>query len=129
MFTNYEEVGHGASAGIPEDAEEMISVDMGAVGDDLKTDEYKVSICAKDSGGPYDYDVTGKLIDIAEKEKLDFAVDIYPYYGSDVEATLQAGYDLKHGLIGPGVFASHSYERTHKKGIDNTLKLLAFYIS
>jgi len=129
MFTNYEEVGHGASAGIPEDAEEMISVDMGAVGDDLKTDEYKVSICAKDSGGPYDYDVTGKLIDIAEKEKLDFAVDIYPYYGSDVEATLHAGYDLKHGLIGPGVFASHSYERTHKKGIDNTLKLLAFYIS
>jgi putative aminopeptidase FrvX len=128
MFTNYEEVGHGASSGIPKDVEEMISVDMGAVGDDLKTDEYKVSICAKDSGGPYDYDVTGKLIEIAEREKLNFAVDIYPYYGSDVEATLRAGYDLKHALIGPGVFASHSYERTHRQGIENTLKLVSAYI-
>ncbi len=129
MFTNYEEVGHGASSGIPRETEEMISVDMGAVGDDLKTDEYKVSICAKDSGGPYDYDVTNKLIEIAEREKLNYALDIYPYYGSDVEATLHAGYDLKHGLIGPGVFASHSYERTHKQGVENTFKLLAGYIA
>lgn len=129
MFTNYEEVGHGASSGIPTDAEEMISVDMGAVGDDLKTDEYKVSICAKDSGGPYDYEVTNHLLAVAEKQKIDFALDIYPYYGSDVEATLRAGYDLRHGLVGPGVFASHSYERTHKKGINNTFKLLAAYIS
>ncbi|MBM4399509.1 MAG: M42 family metallopeptidase [Candidatus Cloacimonetes bacterium] len=128
MFTNYEEVGHGASSGIPADVEEVISVDMGAVGDDLKTDEYKVSICAKDSGGPYDYDLTNKLIEIAEREKLNFAVDIYPYYGSDVEATLRAGYDIRHGLIGPGVFASHSYERTHKQGVENTFKLLQHYI-
>jgi putative aminopeptidase FrvX len=129
MFTNYEEVGHGASSGIPADTEEMISVDMGAVGDDLKTDEYKVSICAKDSGGPYDNEVTNSLLAVAEKQKIDFALDIYPYYGSDVEATLRACYDLRHGLVGPGVFASHSYERTHKKGIDNTYKLLAAYIS
>ena len=129
MFTPYEEVGHGASSGIPEDVVEMISVDMGAVGDDLKTDEYKVSICAKDSGGPYDYNLVSALIEVAEREKLNYAVDIYPYYGSDVEASLRAGYDLRHGLIGPGVFASHSYERTHKDGIENTLTLLASYIT
>ncbi|MBN2829810.1 MAG: M42 family metallopeptidase [Candidatus Cloacimonetes bacterium] len=129
LFTTYEEVGHGGSAGIPVEIEEMISVDMGAVGDDLTTDEYKVSICAKDSGGPYDYDITTRLIKLAEKHKLDFAVDIYPYYGSDVEATLHAGYDLKHGLIGPGVFASHGYERTHRKGVENTLKLVNAYVT
>lgn len=129
LFTAYEEVGHGAASGIPEDTVEMISVDMGAVGDDLMTDEYKLSICAKDSGGPYDYDVTTALINTAKKEKLDFAVDIYPYYGSDVEGTLRAGYDIKHGLVGPGVFASHGYERTHIKAIENTLKLLVAYIS
>ncbi|MDZ4121635.1 MAG: M42 family metallopeptidase, partial [Candidatus Cloacimonadaceae bacterium] len=128
MFTPYEEVGHGASSGIPVEVSEMISVDMGAVGDDLKTDVYKVSICAKDSGGPYDYDVVTALIDTAEKHKLNYAVDIYPYYGSDVEASLRAGYDIKHGLIGPGVFASHSYERTHRDAVENTLKLLAAYI-
>jgi len=128
LFTTYEEVGHGGSSGIPDDAVEMISVDMGAVGDDLKTDEHKVSICAKDSGGPYDYDVTTRLIQLAKANKLNYAVDIYPYYGSDVEATLMAGYDLKHALIGPGVAASHGYERTHREGLENTLKLLELYL-
>lgn len=128
LFTTYEEVGHGAASGVPKDTVEMISVDMGAVGDDLGTDEYKVSICAKDSGGPYDYDVTTALVNLAKQLKLDYAVDIYPYYGSDVEGTLRAGYDIKHGLIGPGVFASHGYERTHTKGVENTFKLLKAYI-
>lgn len=129
VFTAYEEVGHGAAAGLPAGATEMISVDMGAVGDDLETDEYKVSICAKDSHGPYDYDVTTRLIETAEKQLLNFAVDIYPRYGSDVDAALQAGYDLRHGLVGPGVFASHGYERTHREGIENTLKLLIAYLA
>ena len=128
LFTTYEEVGHGGSSGIPEDAVEMISVDMGAVGDDLTTNEHKVSICAKDSGGPYDYDVTTELITLAKDNKLNYAVDIYPFYGSDVEATLYAGYDIKHSLIGPGVAASHGYERTHKEGLENTLKLLLLYV-
>lgn len=128
LFTNYEEVGHGASAGFPADTVEMISVDMGAVGDDLSTDEYKVSICAKDSGGPYDWDVTDALVKIAKEHKLQYAVDIYPYYGSDVEAALRAGHDIKHGLIGPGVFASHGYERTHRQAVENTLKLLELYL-
>ncbi|MCF7911203.1 MAG: M42 family metallopeptidase [Candidatus Cloacimonetes bacterium] len=128
LFTSYEEVGHGGSSGLPADVQEMISVDMGAVGDDLSTDELVVSICAKDSGGPYDYDITSKLIEVAEENKLDFAVDIYPYYGSDVEASLRAGYDLRHALIGPGVAASHGYERSHIKAVENTLKLLAAYL-
>ena len=129
VFTSYEEVGHGGASGIPQDIVEMISVDMGAVGDDLTTDEHKVSICAKDSGGPYDYDVTTNLINIADERNLNFAVDIYPNYGSDVDVTLRSGYDIKHGLIGPGVFASHGYERTHKDGLKNTLKLLINYLN
>jgi len=129
VFTSYEEVGHGGAAGIPEDIVEMISVDMGAVGDDLETDEHKVSICAKDSGGPYDYDLTTNLINIAEDKELNFAVDIYPHYGSDVDVTLRSGFDIKHGLIGPGVFASHGYERTHVEGLKNTFKLINYYIT
>lgn len=129
LFTNYEEVGHGGSSGIPEDVEDMISVDMGAVGDDLETDETKVSICAKDSGGPYDFDVTNQLVQLSKENKLSYAVDIYPYYGSDVEATLRAGYDIRHGLIGPGVAASHGYERTHKDGLENTMKLLKLLLT
>ena len=128
MITSYEEVGHGGCAAIPDGVTEMISVDMGCVGKGLECDETMVSICAKDSMGPYDYQVVSGLIKAAQEENLDFAVDVYPHYGSDVDAALKAGYDMKHGLIGPGVYASHGYERSHVKGAENTLKLLIAYL-
>ena len=127
-ITVYEEVGHGGSASVPAGVTEAISVDMGCVGDGLTCTEKMVSICAKDSGGPYSYKVTGKLIDAAKKEGADYAVDIYPGYGSDVEATLHAGYDIRHGLIGAGVYASHGYERSHIDGVYNSLKVLKGYL-
>ena len=126
--TVYEEVGHGGSASVPAGLMEAISVDMGCVGDGLQCSERQVSICAKDSGGPYSYEVVGKLIDAAKKTEADYAVDVYPYYGSDVEATLRSGVDIRHGLIGPGVYASHGYERSHIDGVYNTLKLLCGYL-
>lgn len=126
--TVYEEVGHGGCASVPEGVTEAISVDMGCVGDGLSCTERQVSICAKDSGGPYSYQVVGKLIEAAKKTGADYAVDVYPHYGSDVEATLRAGYDIRHGLIGAGVFASHGYERSHIDGVYNTLKVLCGYL-
>ena len=127
-ITVYEEVGHGGAASVPCGVTEAISVDMGCVGSGLQCTERQVSICAKDSGGPYSYEVVKKLICAAQKEHADYAVDIYPFYGSDVEATLSAGYDIRHGLIGPGVYASHGYERSHKDGVLNTLRVLKGYL-
>ncbi len=127
--TVYEEVGHGGSASVPEGITEAISVDMGCVGDGLNCTEKQVSICAKDSGGPYSYDLVGKLIAAAKASGADYAVDVYPYYGSDVEATLRSGVDIRHGLIGAGVYASHGYERSHISGVYNTLKLLCGYLN
>jgi putative aminopeptidase FrvX len=129
LVTVYEEVGHGGSSSIPDDVREAISVDMGCVGSGLQCTERKVSICAKDSGGPYDYDVTDALVKAARKENADYALDVYPFYGSDVEATLSAGYDVKHGLIGAGVYASHGYERSHIDGVFNTMKVIKGYLS
>ena len=126
--TVYEEVGHGGSGSVPTGVTEAISVDMGCVGQGLGCTERQVSICAKDSGGPYSYHVVGKLIEAAKKTEADYAVDVYPHYGSDVEATLRAGFDIRHGLIGPGVYASHGYERSHIDGVYNTLKLLCGYL-
>ena len=127
LFTVYEEVGHGG-AFVPADTCEMISVDMGCVGDDLGCTERMVSICAKDSGGPYNYELVSALADAAKRLSLDYAIDVYPHYGSDVEATLRAGYDIRHGLIGPGVYASHNYERSHMDGVRNTYELLRAYV-
>ena len=126
--TVYEEVGHGGSASVPAGVTEAISIDMGCVGNGLQCTERQVSICAKDSGGPYSYEVVGKLIDAAKKTGADYAVDIYPGYGSDVEATLRAGYDIRHGLIGAGVYASHGYERSHIDGVYSSLKVLCGYL-
>ena len=126
--TVYEEVGHGGSASVPDGVTEAISVDMGCVGEGVQCTERQVSICAKDSGGPYSYDVVRKLIAAAKREGADYAVDVYPHYGSDVEATLRAGYDIRHGLIGAGVYASHGYERSHRDGALNTLKVIKGYL-
>ena len=126
--TVFEEVGHGGAASVPLGVTEAISVDMGCVGDGLSCTERDVSICAKDSGGPYHYGVVGKLIESAKATGASYAVDVYPHYGSDVEATLSAGADIRHGLIGAGVYASHGYERSHKEGVKNTLLVLKGYL-
>ena len=128
LFTVYEEVGHGGAASVPQGVTEAISVDMGCVGEGLQCTERQVSICAMDSGGPYSYEVVSGLIAAAKREGADYAVDLYPHYGSDVEATLSAGHDLRHGLIGAGVYASHGYERSHRDGVCSTLKVLKGYL-
>lgn len=127
-ITVYEEVGHGGAASIPSDVTEVLSVDMGCVGNGLSCLEHQVSICAKDSRGPYTYEVVSGLIAAAKRKNLDFAVDVYPHYGSDADVALTAGYDVKHGLIGSGVYASHGYERSHKDGVINTFLLLTEYL-
>ncbi len=123
----YEEVGHGA-AYIPGEISELVAVDMGCIGLDLSCSEYQVSICAKDSGGPYDYELTSRLVNLARENGVDYAVDIYPRYGSDVGAALGAGNDICGALIGPGVHASHGMERTHAEGMENTIRLAGLYL-
>lgn len=127
LISNYEEIGYGASF-LPNDITEFVAIDMGAVGDDLSGEERKVSICAKDSSGPYDYELTSRLIEIAKQKKLDYVVDVFPHYGSDVSVALRGGNNICGALIGQGVQASHSIERTHKKGLENTLELLKGYL-
>ena len=127
FISNYEEVGHGAKAALPENVVEFIAVDMGAPGNNQNSSEFKVNICAKDSSGPYDYALRNRLEDLCEKEGIPSAVDIYPSYGSDASAALGAGYDIRTGLIGPGVFASHGYERTHMESMKATYDLMVSY--
>lgn len=128
FISTYEEVGHGSSY-IPSDISEMIAVDMGCIGDDLSCSEFDVSICAKDSGGPYDFNMVTKLVNLAKKNDLKYVVDIYPMYGSDVGAALRGGNDIRGALIGPGVHASHGMERTHYSALENTIKLLYLYLN
>ncbi|MBE6542968.1 MAG: M42 family metallopeptidase [Ruminococcaceae bacterium] len=127
-ITVYEEIGHGGAASIPAGVTEGLALDMGCVGSGLMGSEHKVSICAKDASGPYCYSMTTALINAAKDSGADYAVDVYPFYGSDVEASLRSGHDIRHGLIGAGVFASHGYERSHRDGVENTLKLLCKYL-
>ncbi len=128
LFSNYEEVGHGASAGFPADLAELLAVDMGAVGPGQVSDEFSVSICAKDSGGPYHWGLRQKLLQLAQANDIPYRVDVYPHYGSDGEAAWRAGYDVAVGLIGPGVDASHHYERTHVEALVATANLIAAYV-
>lgn len=127
FISNYEEVGHGAASAIPENTREFLSVDMGAPGPGQNSSEYSVCICAKDSSGPYDLTLRKKLTQLCKENDISYKIDIYPFYGSDASAVVRAGYDVKAGLIGPGVFASHAYERTHMDAMIATLDLVIKY--
>lgn len=127
VITIYEEVGHGMSVML-EGVTELIGLDMGCVGADLTGTEYDVCICAKDAGGPYDYNLTTKLINLAKDNKLSHAVDVYRNYASDVTCALRSGMPIRGVVMGPGVHASHGMERSHYDGVHNTMKLLALYL-
>lgn len=129
FFSNYEEVGHGGTCGYADSIEELLVIDMGVIGDDCSGKETKCSICAKDSTGPYDYEMRKKLCLLAEKNNIPHQIDVYPFYGSDGSAALRAGNDFRVALIGPGVSASHGVERGHKKGIQATIDLCLAYIN
>ncbi|GKU82772.1 putative aminopeptidase YhfE [Niallia sp. NCCP-28] len=128
LISNNEEIGYGGNSNIPKETVEYLAVDMGAMGDGQSTDEYTVSICAKDASGPYHYGLRKKLVQLAQANKIDYQLDIYPYYGSDASAAIRAGFDIVHGLIGPGIDSSHAYERTHVSSIEATAKLIYHYL-
>jgi len=128
FFSNYEEVGHGAATGFDANIKELLVIDMGVVGDNCNGTEFTCSICAKDSSGPYDFEMRKKLTNLAESNNLDCVTDIYPFYGSDGSAALRAGNNFRVALIGPGVAASHGNERTHKRSITSTIELCKAYI-
>ncbi len=128
LISNNEEIGYGGNSNIPHETVEYLAVDMGAIGDGQSSDEFTVSICAKDSSGPYHYGLRKKLVELAEQHNIKYKVDIYPYYGSDASAAIRSGHDLVHGLIGPGIDASHAFERTHTSSLEHTAKLLYYYV-
>jgi putative aminopeptidase FrvX len=128
LFSTSEEVGFGASAGIPPEVGELVAVDMGAVGKGQESDEYSVCICAKDSTGPFDYALRQRLVKLCRSQKIPFKVDIYPFYGSDAAVAVRAGLDAVTGLIGPGINASHNLERTHRKALAATVRLVVAYV-
>jgi putative aminopeptidase FrvX len=128
LISNYEEVGHGASAGIPSDVEELITVDMAVVGHGQESDEFHATLCIKDSGGPYHEGLNKKMRAIAEKHNIPYKTDVYPFYGSDGEAFWRAGGDVALSLIGPGIDASHNYERAHMDGLNATTNWIMAYL-
>lgn len=127
-ISNYEEVGHGAATGFPDNLHDLISIDMAVVAPNQTSNEHAVTICAKDSAGPYHLGLRRELEALADEHDLIYATDIYPYYGSDGESFWRAGGDVRVGLVGPGVDASHHYERTHRDALENTAALLAAYL-
>lgn len=127
-ISHYEEVGHGGASGFPPDMAELLTVDMAAAGGPQNSDEFSVGICVKDAGGPYHIEMKRKLVRLAQAADIPHKLDIYPYYGSDGEAFWRAGGDVIVGLVGPGVDASHHYERTHVSSLLATARLIAEYL-
>ncbi|HET9907865.1 MAG TPA: M42 family metallopeptidase [Anaerolineales bacterium] len=127
-ISNYEEVGHGAAAGIPPEVAELVTVDMAVVGAGQESDEFHATLCTKDGGGPYHFGLNNKMRALAEKHNIPYKTDVYVYYGSDGEAFWSAGGDVALALIGPGIDASHNYERAHMDGLNATTNWIMAYL-
>ena len=127
-ISNYEEVGHGAAAGIPAEAAELLVVDMAVVGAGQESDEFHATLCVKDSGGVYHEGLNKKLRALAEKHNIPYKTDVYPFYGSDGESFWRAGGDIAVSLIGPGIDASHNYERAHMDGLNAAANWVTAYL-
>lgn len=128
FISNYEETGHGAAAGIPEDVEELLAVDMAAIGPGQNSSEHHATLCLKDSSGPYDHKLGLRLRQLARTSGIELRTDTYPVYNSDASAALRAGGEFRAALVGPGVDASHAYERTHTDALVATARLLLAYL-
>jgi len=128
FISNYEEVGHGSAASVPPKTFEFLALDMAVPGEGQESSEFEVTICAKDSTGPYDLEFRRRLTSMAKENNIDYNIDVYRFYGSDASAALRAGHEIKHALIGPGVDCSHSYERIHQDSVDATVSLALLYL-
>ena len=127
-FACYEEIGHGTTW-LPEGVKDILALDIAPLGPDQNSEERKVSIFAKDSRFPYHSGMMAELRQTAKAAGIDYVVDVFtPHYGSDGDATVLAGYDIRHACIGPGTANSHGYERTHLDGLRNTFELTLAYI-
>ncbi len=98
-ISNNEEIGYGANASISNKIVEFIAFDMGALGEGQSSDEYTVSICAKDASGPYHKELKTHLVNLCKFNHIPYKIDIYPYYTSDASAALKAGADIKHDYL------------------------------
>ena len=126
-FPYGEEIGLGGTY-VPENVSEYVALDIGLIGPGLEGNEYSVSICAKDATAPYDYELTSRLVSLAEKAGCDYAVDVFMNYGTDANAAMRAGNNLRAAAFGMAVYCSHGMERTHIDGIKNTVNLLLAYL-
>lgn len=127
-ISNYEEMGHGTSQVLSERVEEFVALDIGIVGEGQTSSEYKVSIAAKDAKTVYDYTLRQHLVGLCKTYGIQYALDVYNKYSSDATQAILAGADFKFACIGPGVDASHHYERTHMEALENTSLLIEKYL-
>jgi putative aminopeptidase FrvX len=83
-----------------------------------------VSIAARDSRTPYDLAFRKRLVELAKKNDIDYRVDVYFRYGSDASVGMTQDSTRISRASGPGVDASHHYERTHLRALEESTKLL-----
>ncbi|MCA5580543.1 hypothetical protein [Enterocloster clostridioformis] len=128
LLTMYEETGHGGSC-IPDRIQDILALDVACVGPENNSDEMKVSIFVKEPRFSYHREMIKELVETAKKHDINYVIDTFaPTYGTDCEDTMIAGYDVRHGAVGPGTFATHGYERTHTLAVQNTYDLIKYFI-
>lgn len=127
-FPIYEEIGHGGSY-VPDDVEEYVALDISLIGPDYDADEHQVGVIASDFKGPYDWDLTNRLIaDAGAVCPADrWNTQVAFHFSTDAMAAYVNGCNLAAGAFGPACLNTHGRERMHVDAIVETQRLAIAY--
>ena len=106
-----------------------MAVDNGTSAPGQNSAEFGVTIAMADQSGPFDYHLTKQLETLCQKHGISYQKDIFRYYRSDSASALEAGHDIRTGLVTFGVDASHGYERIHLDALRSIGELLLHYVT
>lgn len=128
LFTISEEEGSGASSILHQDVAAMVAIDNATIAKHQNSHEFGVTICMKDSSGPYDYHLTKNLVELCKNNDISYSKDIFRFYKSDAASAIESGSDIRTALVCFALDSSHGYERTHLDSLVSVAQLLTLYM-
>ena len=127
MFTIAEEIGIGGTHGFGPEVEELLAIDNAVTAPNQASRDDAVTIAMRDRQGPFDERMTGQMLALCAEHDIPHVRDTFRHYRSDSAAAVEAGWDIRVGLVCFSLDSSHGWERTHMDSLVALARLLCAY--
>ena len=128
MFTIAEEIGIGGTHGFGPEVEELLAIDNAVTAPSQASRDDAVTIAMRDRQGPFDAQMIRSMLTVCERQGITCVRDTFRHYRSDSAAAVEAGWDIRVGLVCFSLDSSHGWERTHMASLLELGRLIAGYL-